>query len=73
MLRIALEIELCNGTRAVARLCGTEDPVLDTPYNSLRRGPIDIGPRHRLSPIGLFGLHRLTSPIGDGFHFHRFR
>jgi hypothetical protein len=59
--------------RTVARLGGAEDPVLEAPYDSFRRGPIDVGPRHRRSPVGLFGLHRPTSPIGDGVPFHRFR
>ena len=51
--------------RAVACLRGTEDPVLDAPYDGLRCGPAHAGPRpHRLSPVGLFGSHRLTSPTG---------
>jgi hypothetical protein len=56
-----------------ASLGGAEDPVLDAPYGGLRRSPIDIGPRHRLSPVGLFGSHRLTSPTGTGVQVHGFR
>ena len=56
-----------------ASLGGAEDPVLDAPYDRLRRGPIDIGPPHRLSPVGLFGSHRLTSPTGTGVQVHGFR
>ena len=54
-------------------LGGTEDPVLDTPYDGLRRGPVHAGPRYRLSSVGLFGSHRLTSPTGTGVHVHGFR
>src|SRR4051812_14849077 len=49
-------------------LGGAEDPVLDAPYDGLRCGPVQAGPRHRLSPVGLFGSHRLTSPTGTGVH-----
>src|SRR3954453_5045073 len=56
-----------------ASLGGAEDPVLDAPYDGLRRSPIHAGPRHRLSPVGLFGSHRLTSPIGTGVQVHGFR
>jgi hypothetical protein len=52
---------------------GAEDPVLGAPYGGLRHGPIGIGPRHRLTPVGLFGSHRLTSPIGSGVQTLRFR
>src|SRR3954470_1816020 len=38
-----------------ASLGGAEDPVLDAPYGGLRRSPVHAGPRHRLSPVGLFG------------------
>jgi hypothetical protein len=52
---------------------GAEDPVLGAPYISLRHGPIGIGPLRRLTPVGLFGSHRLTSPIGSGVQTLRFR
>src|SRR3954447_10432527 len=42
---------------------GTVDPTLQSPHDGLRRSPINVGPR-RLPPLtGLFGLHRLTSPV----------
>jgi len=59
--------------RAVAHLRGAEDPVLDAPYDGLRRGPIHVGPRHRLAPVGLFGFRHPTSPIGTDVQFPRFR
>src|SRR3954470_13819213 len=47
----------------VAVLCGTEDPFLQSPYSLRRHGPVDAGPRWKGSSNGLFGLHRLTSPL----------
>ena len=41
---------------------GTVDPILQSPHDSLRRSPINLGPRRLLPLAGLFGLHRLTSP-----------
>jgi len=41
---------------------GTVDPTLQSPHGSLRRSPVNLGPRRLPSPAGLFGLHRLTSP-----------
>jgi hypothetical protein len=49
--------------RAVARPRGPEDPVLEPPYGRLRRGPVNVGPRHRLPVIVQFGSHRPTSPM----------
>src|SRR3954447_4039404 len=45
---------------------GTVNPALQSPHDGLRRGPINVGPRRLLPLTGLFGLHRLTSPVIPG-------
>jgi hypothetical protein len=67
--QIANRLADLKRTRSFGRLItcrpgrrGTVDLILQSPHGSLRRGPINVGPRRLLPLTGLFGLHRLTSP-----------